>query len=99
MRETGGTGSIVTDDEIREAQLMLAREEGLFVEPSSAASLAGLIKGLGSGVVDRDETTVLMLTGSGLKAPEAIAPLLPRPQRMTPGSAGIDLLRDARAGK
>jgi threonine synthase len=82
LRETGGIGETVSDPEIREAQLMLAREEGLFVEPSSAASLAGLIKALCRGAVDGEERIVLMLTGSGLKSPEAIAPLLSKPQRI-----------------
>lgn len=76
MRETGGLGATVSDDEIRSAQLMLAREEGLFVEPSSAASLAGLIKLRDEGGTSDDGPVVLMLTGSGLKATAIIAPYL-----------------------
>ncbi len=80
MKETGGQGALVSDAEIQAAQLMLAREEGLFVEPSSAAALAGLLKLQARGAVDAEETIVLMLTGAGLKSPETIAPLLPRPE-------------------
>lgn len=76
MRETGGLGATVSDDEIRSAQVTLAREEGLFVEPSSAASLAGLIKLRDTGRISDDEPVVLMLTGSGLKATATIAPYL-----------------------
>lgn len=76
MRETGGLGMTVSDDEILDAQASLAREEGLFVEPSSAASLAGLIKLHRDGRIPDDGPVVLMLTGSGLKAAAAIAPRL-----------------------
>ena len=82
MRRTGGAGVAVTDDEIRRAQLSLAQEEGLFVEASSAASLAGLRKMVASGTVTGDESVVLMLTGAGIKSPEVVAPLLPRPRHV-----------------
>jgi len=82
MNETGGQGETVTDDEIRQAQSALAREEGLYVEPSSAAALAGLRKMRARGAVDRRETVVLMLTGSGLKATEVVARDLPKPKRI-----------------
>ena len=87
MRRTGGAGVAVTDDEIRRAQLSLAQEEGLFVEASSAASLAGLRKMVAAGTITGDESVVLMLTGAGIKSPEVVAPLLPRP-RQIPASQG-----------
>ena len=87
MRRTGGAGVAVTDDEIRRAQLSLAQEEGLFVEASSAASLAGLRKMVAAGTITGDESVVLMLTGAGIKSPEVVAPLLPRP-RQIPVSQG-----------
>jgi threonine synthase len=80
MRTSGGEGITVTDAEIRAAQLALAREEGLFVEPSSAAALAGLIGLQERGAIGAGETIVLMLTGSGLKAPEIVEGL-PEAQR------------------
>ncbi|MEE9179753.1 MAG: pyridoxal-phosphate dependent enzyme, partial [Vicinamibacteria bacterium] len=57
----------VTDGEILEAQSVLARKTGVFVEPAAAASLAGLVRMAGQGQVDRDDTVVLLLTGTGLK--------------------------------
>jgi len=48
---------------------MLQRLEGVFCEPSSAASLAGVIKAAAVGQVDRDATVVCVLTGNGLKDP------------------------------
>lgn len=62
----------------------MAREEGLFVEPSSAAALAGLIGLQARGAIGAEETIVLMLTGSGLKAPEIVEGL-PEPQQLECG--------------
>lgn len=66
-----GIAEAVPDDEILEAQKLLASVEGVFAEPSGVASLAGLIKLVESGVIGRDETVVTLITGSGLKDPEA----------------------------
>ncbi|MBM3596246.1 MAG: pyridoxal-phosphate dependent enzyme, partial [Alphaproteobacteria bacterium] len=82
----GGAGGAVSDAETRRAQLGLAQEEGLFVEASSAASLAGLRKMVAAKTVSvdesGDESVVLMLTGAGIKSPEVVAPLLPRPRHI-----------------
>lgn len=67
VRESGGTGVAVSDDEIREAQNKLAREAGLLVCPEGAASLAGLEKLVESEWISADENVVLFNTGSGLK--------------------------------
>jgi len=63
----GGTAEAVSDEEILKAQRLLASTEGIFAEPSGAASLAGLIKLLDDGVLRRDEIIVVLVTGSGLK--------------------------------
>jgi threonine synthase len=70
--ESGGRIDAVTDDEIISAYRMLGRLEGLFVEPASAASVAGLIKCARAGFfADRPEATIVcVLTGHGLKDPE-----------------------------
>ena len=59
----------VTDDEILDAYRELTRLEGVFCEPSSAASVAGLIKSAAAGQVDPDALVVAVLTGNGLKDP------------------------------
>ena len=64
---SNGVALKVTDGEILEAQSLLARKTGGFVEPAAAASLAGLVRMAGQGQVDRDHTVVLLLTGTGLK--------------------------------
>jgi len=72
VRESNGLVEAVSDREILEAQRDLARLEGLFVEPASAASLAGLRK-LGTvGAIEKDEVTVCIATGHGLKDPDII---------------------------
>ena len=61
----------VTDTEILQAQIRLASTEGLFAEPASCAPLALLVRLVRDGRVERDSTTVVVLTGSGLKDPDA----------------------------
>jgi threonine synthase len=70
-RESGGAIESVTDDEILAAQRALAREEGVFCEPASAAGLAGLLKLSGEGRAP-EGTVVSVLTGHGLKDPDVI---------------------------
>jgi len=74
-RESGGGILAVTEDEIVSALGALARQ-GLYVEPTSAAGAAGLRQLLKAGTIAANETTVLVLTGSGLKASEKIGQLL-----------------------
>jgi threonine synthase len=70
IRSTGGLAESVTDEEITEAQLLLARLEGIGVEPASAASIAGLKKLVAQGTIERDERIVCIATGHLLKDPE-----------------------------
>ncbi len=72
VKESSGVFEEVGDDEILEAQRLLARREGLAVEPASAASLAGLRRLVEQGLVGRGDTVVLVLTGHGLKDPQAM---------------------------
>lgn len=68
--ESNGFIDSVTDDEILEAYKMLAREEGIFAEPASAASLAGIIKTFKAGKINKWDIVVSVLTGNGLKDPD-----------------------------
>jgi len=67
--ESGGAIESVTDDEILAAYRSLAQDEGIFCEPSSATSLAGVAAVAARGELDRDAVIVCVLTGSGLKDP------------------------------
>jgi len=68
--ESKGVIDTVSDREIIEAYKMLASLEGLFVEPASAASVAGLVKYVRKGYFSRPSTIVCILTGHGLKDPD-----------------------------
>jgi threonine synthase len=65
--ESGGLIDIVTDEQILVAQQELSRREGLFVEPASAAGVAGLVAASASGLVDPGQVIVVTVTGHGLK--------------------------------
>ncbi|MEL6181761.1 MAG: pyridoxal-phosphate dependent enzyme, partial [Myxococcota bacterium] len=77
---SGGQIQKVTDDEIVEAYTMLARMEGVFCEPASAASVAGLIKTARSGAdMTGIKRIVCVLTGHGLKDPDMALASSPSP--------------------
>lgn len=67
IRQSKGFSLAVTDEEILQAQSWLAQYEGLFVEPSAAAALAGLITSVKEGRMKRTDQAVVVLTGHGLK--------------------------------
>ena len=69
--ESGGLIDDVSDTEILQAQIRLASTEGLFAEPASCAPLALLVRLVQQGRIEKDSTTVVVLTGSGLKDPDA----------------------------
>ncbi len=73
IRRSGGTAAAVGNDAIMRWQQTLAREEGLYVEPASAGALAALEQLRRAGQIDRDAATVVLLTASGLKDPQATA--------------------------
>lgn len=77
INESEGTADTVTDNEILEAQRVLAQKEGIFVEPASAASIAGLRRLACSGMIDRSDVVVCVTTGHGLKDP-SVADRVPR---------------------
>jgi threonine synthase len=68
--ESGGSIDAVTDDEILSAYARLGREEGIFCEPASAASVAGVLKQKAAGASFAGQTIVCIITGNGLKDPE-----------------------------
>ena len=70
INDSHGIAETVTDDEILSAQKLLAQIEGIFVEPASAASIAGLRKLVRNGIINKDEQIVCVTTGHGLKDPD-----------------------------
>ncbi|MGH1562259.1 threonine synthase [Mumia sp. DW29H23] len=65
--ESGGRIAAVSDQEILDAQRELARRDGVFVEPASAAGVAGLLKAAAAGEVAKGSTIAVVVTGNGLK--------------------------------
>ena len=91
--ESDGSISAVTDDEILDAYLFLARHEGVFCEPASAASVAGLRKLVRGGM--RPNQVVCVLTGNGMKDPDRALALAPK---IVEVPAQLDAVRDAIGG-
>jgi threonine synthase len=77
--ESGGLIDAVTDKHILEAYRLIARHEAVFVEPASAASIAGLLRTAGDGRLPSGSTVVCTVTGNGLKDPEWAISGAPKP--------------------
>jgi threonine synthase len=80
--DSAGLIDEVTDREILQAYRRLATREGVFVEPASAASVAGLLKCHAAGLLDPGQTVVCTVTGHGLKDPEWAIAGAPKPRRI-----------------
>jgi threonine synthase len=87
--ESGGTIEAVSDDEIMAAHRRLAREEGLLVEPASAAAVALLLKRPAGRNLATDQPVVCVLTGHGLKDPQALTRGLRVPRAIEPTLAAL----------
>ena len=78
VEESSGAVRMVTDEEILDAYQALAKEEGVFCEPASAASVAGLTKCSQAGLFSEGATVVCTLTGHGLKDPDIAVEISPK---------------------
>jgi len=93
--ESGGVIDSVKDGQILEAYRLLAQEDGIFVEPASAASVAGLLAYAAKGAVKRLKqkrgklNIVCVLTGHGLKDPERAIGSVREPRRLPPSLSAI----------
>ncbi len=82
--ESGGLIGMVSDHEILEAYKLIASREGVFCEPASAASVAGLIKLVREGFFKGGEVVVCTLTGNGLKDPDTAIKVSEEPIEVPP---------------
>ncbi len=82
--ESGGKIDMVSDGEILYAYKLVASTEGIFCEPASAASVAGLIKLTREGFFKGGETVVCTLTGNGLKDPNTAINVCEEPKTLPP---------------
>lgn len=78
--ESGGSIKAVTDEEILAAYKLLSNKEGVFAEPASAASLAGVIQSIKNGDIEKGAKVVCILTGNGLKDPDTCLESAVKPQ-------------------
>lgn len=84
IRETGGYGEDVSDEEIVEGIRILAETEGIYTETAGGVTVGVTKKLIEQGKIPRDELTVISITGNGLKTQDAIINNLPRPKIIGP---------------
>ncbi|MDO8672447.1 MAG: threonine synthase [Dehalococcoidia bacterium] len=84
MEESGGGATAVTDEEVVEGIILLARTEGIFAETAGGVTVAALKKMVASGLMRRDGITVAYITGNGLKTQEAVADRMALPLHIKP---------------
>ncbi|MHB8881882.1 MAG: threonine synthase [Thermodesulfovibrionales bacterium] len=93
--ESGGKIEAVTDEEILQAYSMVALTEGVFCEPASAASLAGVIKLNREGYFKAGDSVVCTLTGNGLKDPDTVFKVSREPMKVKGDMKAVeDLIRE-----
>src|SRR5579863_1246654 len=92
IRASGGFGITVSDDEILSAEKALATRTGVFAEPSGAACYAGLLRLLDDGKIAKDERTVLLVTGSGLKSIDAVVEAAGSVIPIARGAEGMEMV-------
>jgi len=80
IRDSGGSAISVSDVEMVRAAGVMARLEGIFAEPTGAASVAGLAKALEEGIISKKESVVALVTGTGLKEITSFGKLLQSPK-------------------
>jgi threonine synthase len=84
IKESGGWADDVTDAEIVEGMLLLAKTEGVFAETAGGTTLAVAKKLIDSGRIPRDEEIVLCITGNGLKTQDAVFEAIEEPATIAP---------------
>jgi len=90
IKETGGYAEDVSDQEIIDAIKLLARTEGIFAETAGGVTLASAMKLITAGKIRRDESTVICITGNGLKTQEALQGHTALPHHIKPSLASFE---------
>jgi threonine synthase len=83
VRSTGGSGAAVSDEAIIDAIQLLAETEGIFTEPAGGATLGGAIELIAQGVIPREESIVVCVTGNGYKTAEVTRERMKAPVRLS----------------
>jgi threonine synthase len=90
VKETGGVGAMVTDEEILDAIQLLASTEGIFTEPAGGTTLAATRSLVRRGVIKSNESVVVCITGNGYKTAEVMQDRVERPTRIGRGLADFE---------
>ncbi|HCC69273.1 MAG TPA: threonine synthase [Nitrospiraceae bacterium] len=90
VRESGGYGEDVSDSEIIDSMKLLAKTEGIFAETAGGVTLAATIKLIRGGRISKDETTVMCITGNGLKTQEALTGHTPEVHHIKPNLTSFE---------
>jgi len=83
VRSTGGSGAAVSDVHIVNAIQLLAQTEGIFTEPAGGTTLAATIDLVERGIIPREESIVVCVTGNGYKTTEVVMEHVAAPVRLT----------------
>jgi len=92
VKESGGWGESVTDEEILDAIKLLARTEGIFTEPAGGTEVAVTRKLIQQGRIPRDESVVISITGNGYKTLEVVAKSVEQPFKIRADLRNFDEL-------
>ncbi len=96
VRSTGGAGSAVDDRQIVDAIQLLAETEGIFTEPAGGTTLAATIDLVRRGVIDRDDSVVVCITGNGYKTTEVVQDRMVKPVNLGRGFRDFEAWFEAR---
>ena len=91
VERSKGAWISVPDEKIIEAMALLGRKEGIFGEPAGVTSLAGLIKAIDTGIIKKDESVTIIVTGNGLKDPNNAQKAISKPELMEPNIEKLDI--------
>lgn len=91
VENSNGAWISVPDEKIIEAMALLGRKEGVFGEPAGVTSLAGLIKAIETGIIKKDESVTIIVTGNGLKDPNNAQKAIVKPEIMEPNIEKLDI--------
>jgi threonine synthase len=92
IKQYNGFAEDVTDREIMDAVVLLAKTEGIFTEPAGGVAVATLKKLVEDGKIERNESIVCYVTGNGLKATDALIDFIPKPKIVKPDIAQVSAI-------
>jgi threonine synthase len=95
MKETGGAGDDVSDDEVREGIKLLAETEGIFAETAGGVTVGVARKLIASGRIPADASAVLCITGNGLKTLDAVVGHCGQPREIRPSLREFEALLES----